>query len=203
MDTLTAKTLEALTAKGFTVHHVSTQAEARALALAFIPDGASVGIGGSMTIQELGLYDALRERGAHPHWHWRTDEPRDEALRAAACSDVYLLSANAITANGCLVNIDGTGNRVGALIAGPKQVIVIAGANKLVDGGIPQAIARIKTIACPLNARRLGKSTPCALEGRCNAAICRKSMCSVTSVIERPLGGHPITIILADEAMGY
>lgn len=203
MIPLMTKTIEALTAKGFTVHHVSTRAQARDLALRLIPDGASVGIGGSMTIEELGLYDALRERGDRPHWHWRTDEPRTEALCAAACSDVYLASANAITANGCLVNIDGAGNRVGAMIAGPKQVLIIAGANKLVDGDIPQALARIKTVACPLNARRLGKTTPCAIEGKCNAAVCQRSMCSVTAVIERPLGGHPITIILADEDMGY
>ena len=101
------------------------------------------------------------------------------------------------------LNIDGTGNRVGALIAGPKQVIVIAGANKLVPGSIPQGLARVKSIACPQNARRLGLDAPCAQADQCDAAHCTRSMCNVTSILERPVGGHKVTIILVDEEAGY
>ena len=195
--------LYALVRKGFTVHHAATKAEAAAIVMSLIPEGASVGFGGSVTLLDMGLYEALKETGRSPHWHWMNDESKPEVFALAANSDVYLSSANAITADGCLVNIDGTGNRVGAMIAGPKQVIIVAGANKLVNGGVAQGIARIKTEACPQNARRLGLDTPCAREDKCDAAHCTHSMCNVTSVIERPVGGHKITIILVDEPLGY
>ena len=203
MNTLMTNTIYALVRKGFTVHHAATQAEAASTVLQLISPGASVGFGGSVTIRDMGLFETLQEKGHPVHWHWKDTEPKADAFSGAAAADVYLTSSNAITADGCLVNIDGTGNRVGAMIAGPKQVIVVAGANKLVDGGIPQALQRIKTVSCPRNARRLGLDTPCARENRCDAASCGRSMCSVTSIIERPLGGHPITVVLVDEEMGY
>ena len=131
------------------------------------------------------------------------DVPKPEVFARAANADVYLASSNAVTEDGCLIIIDGTGNRVGAMIAGPKQVILVIGANKLVRGSIPQGLARVKAEACPQNARRLGKDSPCALTGKCDAARCEKSMCNVTSIIERPLGGNKITIVLVDEALGY
>ncbi len=203
MNTLMANTIYALTRKGFPVHHAKTMEDARAIVLKMIPEGASVGFGGSVTVREMGLYDELKKTGRMTHWHWMNDEPKPDVFALAAAADVYLTSSNAITADGCLVNIDGTGNRVGAMISGPKEVIVIAGANKIVNGGIPQAIARIKTVACPQNARRLGLNTPCATLDRCDAANCRKSMCNVTSIIERPVGGHKITVVLVDEEAGY
>ena len=203
MTTLMTNTLYALVRKGFTVHHSATLAEARELVLKLIPEEASVGFGGSVTVRDMGLYEELKQSGHAVHWHWMNDEPKPDVFAQAACSDVYLMSSNAITEDGCLMNIDGTGNRVGALIAGPKQVIVIAGVNKLVPGGIPQGVARIKSVACPLNARRLGLDTPCAALDKCDAANCTRSMCNVTSIIERPLGGHKITIILMDEEAGY
>ena len=203
MNILMANTIYALTRKGFPVHHAKTLEDAKALVMGLIPEGASVGFGGSVTLQTMELYDLLKKTGRVPHWHWMNDEPKPDVFARAASADVYLTSANAITADGCLVNIDGTGNRVGAMIAGPKQVIVIAGSNKLVDGGSAKAIARIKTVACPQNARRLGLDTPCAREDRCDAASCTRSMCNVTSIIERPVGGHPITIVLVDEEAGY
>ncbi len=203
MTTLMTNTIFSLVRKGFTVHHAATREEAAAIVRGLIPEGASVGFGGSVTIRELGLYDSLKETGHAVHWHWMNDEPKPEVFANALNADVYLASSNAITSDGCLVNIDGTGNRVGAMIAGPKQVILVAGSNKLADGGVPQGIARIKSVACPLNARRLGLDTPCAALGKCDAANCRKSMCNVTSIIERPLGGHQITLVLVDEEIGY
>lgn len=203
MTTLMTNTIYALVRKGFPVHHAATMAEAKSIVMNLIGNADSVGFGGSVTIREMGIYEDLQEMGRHPHWHWKNDEPKPEVFANAAASEVYLTSSNAITADGCLVNIDGTGNRVGAMIAGPKQVIVVAGVNKLVDGNTAQAIARIKTVACPLNARRLGKDSPCALTGKCDAANCERSMCNVTSIIERPLGGNRITIVLMDEEAGY
>ncbi len=203
MTELMTNTIYSLVRKGFTVHHAATRQEAMSIVMGLIPEEASVGFGGSVTIRDMGLYDALKAQGHPVYWHWMNDLPKPDAFQGAANADVYLASSNAITADGCLVNIDGTGNRVGAMIAGPKQVIVVAGANKLVNSGIPQAISRIKTVACPANARRLGLDTPCSRENKCDAANCLKSMCGVTSIIERPLGGHKITIVLVDEEMGY
>lgn len=203
MTPLMTNTMYALVRKGFSVHHAATMAEAKSIVLTLIGEADSIGFGGSVTLREMGLYEELQAMGRHPHWHWKNDEPKPEVFALATSSDVYLVSSNAITADGCLVNIDGTGNRVGAMIAGPKQVIVVAGANKLVSGGVPQALARIKSVACPLNARRLGLDTPCAHEGKCDAAHCQRSMCNVTSIIERPVGGHKITIVLVDEEAGY
>ena len=203
MNIQMVNTLYALTRKGFAVHHAATGAEAASIVTGLIPEGASVGFGGSVTIRELGLYAALKEAGHPVYWHWENDVPKPEVFQQAAQADIYLASANALTTDGCLVNIDGTGNRVGAMIAGPKQVILVIGSNKLVPGGIPQAIARIKTVSCPQNARRLGLDTPCARGDKCDAANCTRSMCNVTSIIERPMGGHKLTIILVDEALGY
>ena len=203
MTTLMTNALYALVRKGFTVHHAATAKEAADIALNLIPEGASVGFGGSVTVRDMGLYDELKKTGRSPHWHWKNDEPKPAVFAHAANADVYLTSTNAITVDGCLVNIDGTGNRVGAMIAGPKQVIIIAGSNKIVAGGIPQAIARIKSVACPKNAQRLGLNTPCGITGKCNADACEKGMCNVTSIIERPVGGHKITIVLVDEEAGY
>ncbi len=203
MTTLMANTLFSLTRKGFHVHHVATQADARALVLQLISEGTSVGFGGSVTIRDMALYETLQSSGHPVHWHWKNDESKPDVFALAAASDFYLTSSNAVTADGCLVNIDGTGNRVGAMIAGPKHVIVVVGANKLTEGGVPQAIARIKSVACPLNARRLQLDTPCAREGKCNAAAFEHSMCNVTSIIEHPVGGHSITVILMDEEAGY
>ena len=203
MTTLMTNTVYALVRKGFTVHHAATAKEAADLVMHLIPEGASVGLGGSVTVRDMGLYDTLKAQGNPVHWHWMNDEPKPDVFASALNSDVYLVSSNAITADGCLVNIDGTGNRVGAMIHGPKQVIVIAGSNKLVSGSVPQAIARIKSVACPRNAQRLGLNTPCGLTGKCNAEACEKGMCNVTSIIERPVGGHKITIVLVDEELGY
>lgn len=191
----------ALTRRGFTVHHAATKEEAARLVLSLIPEGVSVGAGGSMTIRELSLAEALQGTGHAVHWHWL--EAGATAFPEAHVADVYLASANAVTRDGQLVNIDGTGNRVAAMIHGPKQVIAVVGANKLVDGGVSMAIARIKREACPPNARRLGLGTPCGLTGQCNPTECPGGFCNVVSVQEHPTGKRPYHVVLVDEALGY
>lgn len=191
----------ALTRRGFTVHHAATKEEAAQLVLSLIPEGASVGAGGSMTIRELALAETLQAAGHAVHWHWL--EAGAAAFSAAHAADVYLASANAVTLDGQLVNIDGTGNRVAAMIHGPKQVIAVVGANKLVDGGVSMAIARIKREACPPNAKRLGLGTPCGLTGKCDQDACPGGFCNVITVQERPTGKRPYHVVLVDEALGY
>ena len=178
--------------------------EARELVLSLIPQGASVGLGGSMTIRELNLVEALEKRGSQVWWHWTSPEERLTVYENARKADVYLASSNAVTRDGRIVNIDGQANRVAGMIQGPSRVILVIGEQKVVDGGLNTAIARIRAQACPANAKRLKLHTPCALTGVCNQAECGDDcMCRVTAVLERPPRGREITVIFTEEALGY
>ncbi len=201
MNELMERTAKALGQNGFTVEVFSTGREAAERVCACIAPEESVGTGGSMTIKELGLCQVLQAKGCTMYSHWLTpDDPKVQ--HKALLADAYLASSNAVTVHGQLVNVDGTGNRVAAMTFGPKRVYLIVGSNKLVDGGVPAAIARIKREACPRNARRLGKNTPCATGG-CDAVRCEKGMCNVTSVLDHPTSGHEIMVLLTEEPLGY
>ncbi len=197
--------MEKLEKRGFIAHHFATAAEAAAFVLDSIPAGKTVGVGGSVTIRDLGLEQALKDKGCPVFWHW-TAQDKAEALRRAQQADVYLCSANAIDSEGRLYNIDGTGNRVSALAFGPGEVFVVAGCNKLVEGGEAEAIERIKTQACGKNARRLGLNTPCAKLDRCAGPDgCRspQRMCKAHLRLDFAPGGRPFHVVLVDEPLGY
>ncbi len=191
--------------RGFEVVPLETAQEAREFLLSHIPEGAAVGVGGSMTIRELNVVPALREGGHEVTWHW--DAPKEEASAARAkarLADIYLASTNAVTRDGQLVNIDGTGNRVAAMFDGPRQVYLVISHSKLVDGGLNTAIARIKEHACPPNARRLSLNTPCARTGLCKPQDCGDDcMCHIIVAISRPPRGKKITVLLVEETLGY
>lgn len=197
-----AKAAEALGKKGFHVQVFDTASVAKEAALQLIGTG-SVGIGGSMTVQEMGLYETLLEQGNAVYWHWKTPpEERAAIFPKANSADTYICSTNAILENGSLLNIDGNGNRVSAMFYGPKQIIVIAGINKLC-GDYADALARIKRDACPPNAKRLGYKTPCAITGVCNDCSSPQRMCSVTVLIERPAIVKNTHVFLVNESLGY
>ena len=194
-----------LKANGFEVIYADNSQEALEKTLSFIPKDATVGIGGSVTVREIGLVEALERQGNTIFADWGKPLELEEKLRkrrAGLTSDVYLTSSNAITLHGQLVNIDGTGNRVSAMIFGPKKTIIIAGANKLVDT-LDEAFARVRNIAGPLNGRRLNLKTPCALTGQCNNCDSPDRMCKVSVVIEKRPALSDITIILVGESLGY
>lgn len=194
----------ALKNRGYETHVFATAAEAAAFVLSDIPQGETVAFGGSVTVRELGLPDRLRQAGHPVLWHWEPGEQSAAAVREQAMTAPhYICSANALTESGLIVQIDGTGNRVAAQCYGPKNTYLIIGKNKLAAGGYAQAVARIKQIACPLNARRLGLDTPCAKEDKCNSALCTKSMCSFTLAIERAPAGRRMIAVLVDENLGY
>lgn len=163
----------------------------------------SVGFGASMTIQSLGVYDALKERGNKVFWHWFLPEGKTapEIFQLAAQADVYLSSSNAVTEDGTLVNIDGTGNRVAAMICGPKRVIIVVGRNKIVPD-YDNAIRRIHAVACPQNARRLQRKTPCAV-GSCIDCDSPQRMCHITTHMTHAPNAHPVSVYLVDADMGY
>ena len=204
MSDMLSAVAQALTQRGFEVHTAATAAQAKELALSLIPQGSSIGIGGSMTVRQLGLTEALEQAGHPVWWHWTSPEERPLVFENARKADVYLASANAVTRDGQLVNIDGTGNRIASMLQGPATVIAIVGRQKLVDGGLTAAIGRIKREACPPNASRLKLNTPCALSGRCNEQACGDDcMCRGMSVVSRPLRGQRHIVVLVDEILGY
>jgi hypothetical protein len=186
--------------RGFKSCVVETCEEAKAEALKIIGDG-SVGIGGCVTVQQLGLYDALVSNGNPVFWHWKGGPAMK---RKAMCADFYICSANALTEDGCPILIDGSGNRIAALSFGPQNAILIIGKNKIVADR-EAGLARIKSGECSgKNGARLGLNTPCAVAGKCTDCASLKRMCAVTAIFERPSGGlSNVYVILVNQDLGY
>ena len=191
--------------RGFDAAVFATGKEASAFILADVPAGAQVAVGGSMTIKEMDLHTKLREAGHEVLWHWEAaPAERGALLHRAMNAPVYLCSANALTTDGLMVQIDGTGNRVAAQCYGPATVYVVIGRNKLIEGGYQQAVRRIKQIACPLNARRLNLPTPCGLTGSCDVSSCKAgSMCHMILALEGAPNGKRTQVVLVNEDLGY
>lgn len=198
------KTLEALRKNGFQTLFAPTKDDALKKALAIIPPDAKVGIGGSVTIREIGLADALVERGNPVLQHWdKKPEADTRALMIMELnSDIFLTSSNAITEDGKLINIDSAGNRVGAMVFGPEKVLIIAGTNKIVRD-VEEGISRVKNVAAPMNAKRLNRKTPCALTGVCRECDTPERICSVTTTMERKPTRTDVTIMLVGEELGF
>ena len=208
-------TIEALTSNRMDVYDVKTAEEAKALALSLIPEGSSCASGGSVTLAETGIVDALKN-GNYNYIDRMipglTQEQKEEAMRAAFSADFYLASANAITEDGELYNVDGNSNRVAALLYGVKNVIVVAGVNKLVKN-LDEAVLRVKTIAAPKNAARLSCNTPCAKLGHCislerNGGMtdgCKTParICANFTVMAYQRHAQRVKVILVEESLGY
>ena len=190
MDGILLKAAEGLKRRGFEAVCVATRQEALELVMAEAANAQSVGWGGSESVKEIGAREALVAAGK---------EIRDHQTAL----DLFLLSANALTADGVIVNIDGTGNRVAASIFGPKRVVYVVGRNKVVNGGLLEAIARAKRCACPPNCRRLNKKTPCAETGVCADCSSPDRICKVTAFFDRAPTHTPTKVILVDEDLGY
>ena len=184
------KVVEALKRRGYEAVAVATKDEARDLVLKEAASAQSVGWGGSETLKEIGARAAHEQSGK---------EIRDHQLEM----DLFLLSANALTEDGVIVNIDGTGNRVAASIYGPKRVVYVIGRNKIVAGGVLEAITRAKKFACPPNCVRLAKKTPCAEKGLCADCESPDRICKVTAIFDRCPSRTSTKVILVDAALGY
>lgn len=196
------KAMKNLTSRGFDVKYFEDRQAVIDEVMFRIGTGHTVGIGGSMTVDQLGLYDKLKEAGNDIAWHWRADETnKQELFKKAMFSDFYLTSCNAIGEDGKLVNIDNTGNRVAAMFFGPKEVIMIVGVNKIVDAA--ETMERIKAVACPQNGRRLARHLPCALTDKCTDCNSKERMCVVTTVIERKPPAMQFHIFIVNETLGF
>ncbi len=198
-------TLGSLSRRGFKAFHFPTAEEAVQHIVASIPSGAVIGLGGSKTVQETGLLDTLRQGDYDILDRFAPGVTKEEvdAMRIKGLSaDVFLCSANAITEDGQVVNIDGMGNRVAAISYGPDRVIMIAGTNKLTKE-IHSALDRTRNTAAALNARRLSIPSPCA-EGPCDIDNCEQPnrICNIVTVLEGGRGGR-IEIVLIDGSFGF
>ena len=200
--------LESVAAKlrdrGFDAAVFATKEDAASFILSDVPAGAQVAIGGSMTVKEMDLQTKLRSAGHEVLWHWEVEPAKRPALlHEAMNAPVYLCSANAVTEDGLMVQIDGTGNRVAAMCYGPNTVYVVIGRNKVVQGGYQQAVRRIRQVACPGNARRLNLDTPCGKTGSCDVSACKNSMCHMTVSFDLAPGGKRTQVVLVNEDLGY
>ncbi len=185
-----------------------TLEEAANHVLSMIPPGVSVGLGGSVTVREMGIVDELQKRGHEIIDHWQYDEADPKQLqmqKAMLTCDVFLTSTNAVTLDGALVNSDGSGNRVAAMIFGPKKVIVIAGVNKIVST-IDEGISRIRNVATPKNAQRKQLDAPCGQTGYCVNCKGPERRCRITTIIEklpRKRKSEDFTVVLIGKNLGY
>lgn len=200
------KAVTALEANGFTALYCSTPEEAGRYILKEADDAQSVGFGGSMTIVGLGIEAQLAAAGKEILNHANpslSSEEKQIILRRELTCDLFLCSSNALTLRGELVNIDGVGNRVGAMQFGPKKVIVVAGRNKLVDGTTQEAIQRVRTWATPPNAKRLNFKTPCASTGFCSDCNSPDRLCRVVTIIERKPRLTDLQVVVVNADLGF
>lgn len=193
-----------LKSRHFEAYYCATKEEALAKALELIPENATVGWGGAMTCQQIGLMEALHSGNYRPIDRdlCKTVEERERAQKDMMFADVFLTGANGLSLDGQMVNIDGTGNRVAATIYGPKSVLVVAGMNKVEDT-LEAAVRRARTVAAPMNKQRFENlQTPCAVTGTCGDCKVEGCICNQIVITRhcRPVGR--IKFILVGEDLG-
>ncbi len=196
------RTAEALRDNNMYCECVDSTEEALEIIESFLNEGDTVAVGGSMTLDDMAVLDMLRD--GRYNFLDRYEEGADvqKIFRDSFSADVYLTSSNAITENGELYNVDGNGNRVAALIFGPKSVIVVAGYNKIVKD-IEAAKVRVQEIAAPANATRLGCQTPCTKTGHCMNCASPQRICATAVITGRQRVQNRIKVILIGEELGY
>jgi len=199
--------VENLTKRSIGAAFVETGRDAVEAVCKMIPEGSVVALGGSVTIMQIGLLDALRRMNIKLLDRYRpgiTNEEIEEMTLRSMTADIMVTSTNAVTADGKLVNEDGRGNRVGAMIFGPKKIIVVAGINKIVETA-DDGLKRIKEIAAPFNCIRLGVDTPCARTGFCDDDECHAParLCSQIVIIESNRVKDRMHVVIVGEELGY
>ena len=185
-------------------YYCDSSEEAKKLALSLVSEGSTVSFGGSVTLDETGILTELRAREditLFDRATATTPEENKKIMHEALSCDYYFMSSNAITTDGELVNIDGNGNRVAALIYGPENVIIIAGMNKIVRN-VEEGISRTRNIAAPPNCIRLNKNTPCAANGVCGNCL-KETICDQIVITRASRVPNRIKVILVGEELGF
>ncbi len=198
------KLIKAMHKRQMTAAYFETSAEAVKALLEQIPEGSSVSWGGSVTIDETGLKEALKNGSCAVFDRDSAETPEEiyDIYHKALSCDYYIMSSNAISMDGELVNIDGRGNRLAALIYGPRNIIVLAGMNKVAETR-QEALSRARNEAAPLNAVRLERNTPCAATGICSDCQSDDCICSHTVITRRSAPAGRIKVFLVGEALGF
>jgi len=203
-ELLSVKIIEGLKSRNMTGYYAHNKEEALEIALSLIPEGATIARGGSMTVNEIGLTQAL-EGGNYNFTNrekLKTPEERRAAEIAAYDSDVFVTSANAITDDGILVNIDGNANRVSAIAYGPRKVICVVGINK-VASDIDSAMKRARNEAAPINAARFGLATPCCKVGTCMDCKSPDTVCCEFLITRYSKHNDRIHVIIVNDNLGF
>lgn len=191
------KTIKNMEARGFKVSFFAKGEEAAAYLCEQIRD-TTVGIGGCKTADQLGLYEKLSERNT-VHWHWRT--PGHETLIKENEAPVFISSANAITEDGQILNIDGRGNRLAGQCFGKKKVYIVAGTNKICPD-FESALYRARNVAAVENVKRFDMPVPCKIDGKCHDCRVPQRACNALLVLWGPMMEMETEIVLIDEELG-
>ncbi|MCR4744485.1 MAG: lactate utilization protein [Lachnospiraceae bacterium] len=200
-DLLAQKVIKGLESRNMSGYYAKNSAEAVELALKLIKEGDSVTMGGAMSAHEIGLVDAIKNGNYNFIDRDKTEDKR-AAMLAAYDADVFLSSANAMTEDGILVNIDGNANRVSAIAQGPKKVIFIVGMNKIC-ADTDSAMKRARNVAAPINAQRFNLSTPCAKTGACMDCKSPDTICCQFLITRYSKHKDRIHVILVNENLGF
>lgn len=187
----------------FDAYYCENRESALEKAMELIPDGALIGWGGAMSAQQIGLMDTLRNRNANliDRDNAVDAQERTKMMKQCLTADVFLTGANALSLDGQMVNIDGNGNRVAAIVYGPEKVIVIAGMNKVCDT-LEQAVQRARTVAAPANSQRFGGTAPCKTTGSCHNCVSPDCICNQILITRHCRPAGRIQFILVGEDLG-
>ena len=200
-ELLAEKVIKGLKSRNMTGYYAESKEEALKKALELIPEGASVTMGGAMSAHEIGLVEALKN-GNYDFIDRDAYEDKRAAMLAAYDADFFLSSANAMTEDGIIVNIDGNANRVSAIAQGPKTVLFIVGMNKICDD-LDGAMKRARNVAAPINAQRFGLSTPCSKTGACMDCKSPDTICCQFLITRFSRHEGRIHVILVNDSLGY
>jgi len=203
-ENLADSIIEKFNKRGIEGYYCEDATEALLTAKRFLTPGCSISWGGSETLKEIGLLDELTASDyvIYDRDSAKTKEEKSQLYSKIVTSDYFFMSSNAITLDGQLVNIDGNGNRVACLITGPKNVIIIAGMNKVVTD-VNTGIERVRNIASPPNAVRLGSKTPCAEIGKCSNCLTDDCLCCEIVITRKSKVPGRIKVILVGEELGF
>ena len=201
---LAQKVIKGLESRNMTGYYAATKEEALKIALDLIPETSSVTMGGAMSAREIGLVDALKNGNYNfiERENATTDEEKRAAILKGYDADYFLSSANAITEDGVMINIDGNSNRVSFIAHGPKHVIFIVGMNKVcndVDG----AMKRARNVAAPINAQRFGLTTPCSKTGACMNCKSPDTICCQFLITRYSRHNDRMHVILVNDSLGF
>ena len=198
---LAQKVIKGLQSRNMSGYYAETREEALQLALSLIPEGSTATMGGGVSVQEIGLEDALK-KGNYNFIDREEYTDKRAAMLLAYDADVFLASANAITDDGILVNIDGNANRVSAMAFGPKKLVLIVGMNKVCPD-VDAAMKRARSVAATANAQRFGLSTPCAKTGACMDCKSPDTICCQFLITRFSRHTGRIHVILVNDSLGF